>query len=79
MPFSGVEVGTDLRYRVSSNSSQVLANDSAQKRNEEVVELMQMKEGRCSVGPVRQDGWRELPCTAVFARARYLIYSGQQP
>ena len=56
MPFSGVEVGTDLRYRVSSNSSQVLANDSAQKRNEEVVELMQVKEGRCSLGPVGL-GW----------------------
>jgi hypothetical protein len=41
------------------------------------VELMQVKEGRCSLGPVgRMDG-RELLCMAVFVRARYLIYSTQ--
>jgi hypothetical protein len=32
----------------------------------EVVELMQVKEGRCSLGPVgRMDG-ANLPCTAIF-------------
>lgn len=43
----------------------------------EVVELMQVKEGRCSLGPLGGMDGANLPCMAVFVRARYLIYSGQ--
>jgi hypothetical protein len=55
-------------------SGQMIAHRNTRGEGER-VELMQVKEDRCSLGPVgRMDG-RELLCMAVFVRARlsYLL------